>query len=318
MAAVDIGATKTLVTVRRLPLADHWSRSPRSSAMFGTLRHPDAHVERTAVAIERLLAPDERLVAIGCAAPGPLDPATGVIVHSPNLGWRLLPLADRLRSRLGVSVTVDDDGRLGALGEAVLGGGRGAHIVVYLTVSSGIGSGIVIDGEVVRGDHGLAGEVGHLTVDQGGPTCACGRRGDVEAYAGGRSLAHRAVRAWPNEALSDGTRAPRDAAGVFAAAVAGDRIAAILIDEATEALACAIAAIASAIDPGVILIGGALGLGQRRFVRSAAVRARRRVLTATGRVLDVKLASLGDQSVLAGAAIAAARDAKRSGAHPHG
>jgi glucokinase len=306
VAAIDIGATKTLVTVRPFPLGDAWSRRPGATIGFPTERDPDREVERVGQAVDRLRG-RARLHAAGCSAPGPLDASSGVIRRSPNLGWRELPLGDLLGARLGVPVAVDDDAHLGALGEAILGAGRGVRTVAYLTFSSGVGSGIVIDGSIHQGDHGAAGEVGHLTVDPAGPRCGCGRRGDVESYVGGRSLARRAGVAWPDRRLAGGAPAPRDADGIFAAAAAGDPIARALVGEATEAAARAIAALAATLDPGVIVVGGSIGLGQRRFVRAATALARRRALAETGRRLATGPAALAGESVLAGAAVAAAR-----------
>lgn len=296
VAAVDIGATKTLVTRRAPPLRE-WRNGSAAAISLPTDADPERLVERIADALGRLGGSPP--VALGCAAPGPLDPVTGVIDHSPNVGWRGVPLRALLAGRLGIPVWLDDDGRLGALGEAALGAGRGADVVAYLTVSTGVGSGLVIEGRPYRGAHGLAGEVGHLVVDPMGPPCGCGGRGHVEAYAGGRSLAMRA-------------RAD-DAESVFRAASGGDAAAVGLVAEAASALAVALAALAAALDPGVIVIGGSIGLGRRRFVHTAVALARRRVLAETGRALVARSAALGAESVLAGAAVLAAQRADEGG-----
>ena len=124
---------------------------------------------------------------IGIGAPGPLDPVTGVIEHSTNLGWYDLPLAAMISDRFGgVPARLNDDGNTGALGEARAGAGRGADPFVFLTLGTGLGSGIVVDGRIVIGAHGAAGEVGHLAVgDRNGPRCGCGRRNCVETWCGG-------------------------------------------------------------------------------------------------------------------------------------
>jgi glucokinase len=214
-----------------------------------------------------------------------------------------------------MSVRVDDDGRLGALGEAALGAGAGESSVAYLTIGTGIGGGLVIDLRPYRGAHGLAGEVGHLVVDPDGPPCGCGGRGHVEAYAGGRGLASRAVLAWPTGRCADGSPAPIDADAVFRLARAGERVASRLVDEAVAALAIAIAALAATFDPGIIVVGGSIGVHQRRFVRSAVALARRRVLDETGRGLIVRPAALGLESVLAGASVMAAMRLDGGGDH---
>jgi glucokinase len=307
--AVDVGATKTLLLVGPVaaPSGAGWS-AEQTVARFPTERDPDRLVARIAEeAVGREAALGGRIVAVGCAAPGPLDRAGGVVIHSPNLSWRQVPLRSMLESRLGVPARLDDDAAAGALGEARAGAGRGADPFAFLTVSSGVGMGIVVGGRPVHGAHGLAGEIGHLTVDPAGPRCGCGRRGDVESYLGGASLARRARQAWGRGLLADGRPAPRDADGVFQAARLGDAIARALVDDAAEALGRALAAVAAVLDPERIAVGGALGLGQPRLVRRATVIARRRCMAETGRSLTVVPPELGEACVLAGA-MAIARD----------
>jgi glucokinase len=307
VAAIDIGATKTAVALIPLPIPAH--PGPMLAARtFPTERAPDAALQRIVDAIRDALAADRRasLVAIGCAAPGPLDAQAGVVTHSPNLRWRDVAIGSPVGAAFGVPWALDDDANLAALGEAVLGAGRGCRVVAYLTVSTGIGSGIVVDGELMAGGHGLAGEVGHLSVNPEGPRCSCGRRGHVEAYAGGAGLAARARETWAKRRLADGSPAPIDAAGVFRAA-RRDQRARKIIAEATDALATGIAAIAAIVDPNVFVVGGALAVAQPRFIQRAARLAARRVLAETGRQLQVRQATLGPAGALHGAAIAAAR-----------
>jgi len=245
------------------------------------------------------------IVAAGIAAPGPLDSRTGMILHSPNLGWRDVPLGPWLASELGVPVTLEDDATAAALGESRLGAGRDADVFAYLTLSSGIGAGIVVDGKLLRGANGLAGEVGHLVVDPAGPRCGCGRRGHVESYAGGASLARRAQSAWPERGGLEPS--PRDAAGVFLAARRGDHTGIGLVHDAEKGVAHAIAVLAAAFDPRLIAVGGAVGLGQPSLVRRATGLARHAVLAETARKLTVTRAALGHESCLAGAALLGAR-----------
>ena len=316
VAAVDIGATKTLVTVRPAATAGAGDRTARSSAWsvgadvarLATDRDAASLADRIALEVRALLAGSGgRLVAVGVGAPGPLDPATGLVVHSPNLGWRDVPLGRLLSERLDAPVALEDDANAAALGEWQFGAGAGADPFAFITVSSGVGSGIVVGGALLRGAHGLAGEVGHLTVDAEGPRCGCGRRGCVEAYVGGAALARRARQSWRSELLADGSPAPRDADGVLRAARHGDPVALGLAGEAAEALGRALAAVAASIDPQRIAVGGALALGQPALVRRAVSIARRRCIRETAQALTVVPAALGAESVLAGAAAAALR-----------
>lgn len=312
LLAVDVGATKTLVTLRDAATVEGPWRAEHVER-FATPRDPVAALGAIAAAADRLLREHGRgaITAAAIVAPGPLDAAAGRIDFSPNLGWRDVPLAGWLATRLGIPVALEDDATAAALGEAYAGAGRGADPFAYLTVSSGVGAGVVVGGRSMRGAHGLAGEVGHLVIDPKGPRCGCGRQGDVEAYAGGASLARRARATWPGRRLADGTAAPRDAASVFARARAGDPDAMILAEEAAEAVARAIAALASVLDPAVIAVGGSLALGQPWLRRRALALARRRAMAETGRRLVVVSAALGEESCLAGAIVLAGALAAR-------
>jgi len=158
---------------------------------------------------------------------------------------------------------------------------------------------------------GNAGEVGHIVIDADGPPCACGRRGDVESYAGGAALARRAAETWPGGSTEDGKPAPATAEEIFEAARHGDAQAASLVDDAITALAVVFAAVASVIEPEIIVVGGSIGLGQRGAIREAEGRARERALAENGRSLHVEAAALGEESVLAGAADLALRTSSR-------
>ncbi len=305
VGAVDVGATKTLAAVARLPLAA-WAPAGRIVRM-ATPREPAALVEALAVALADLAAEaGGPLEAVGAGAPGPLDAARGIVLHSPNQGWHDVPLGPLLAARLGVPVGLDDDANCGALGEALLGAGRGADPVAYVTVSTGIGAGIVAHGLVLHGAHGTAGEVGHLVVDPEGPRCGCGRRGCVEAFAAGSGLERRARVAWPGARRSDGSPAPRTAAEVLRAARAGDGEARHLVADGAAALGLALAALVAAVDPERIVVGGSIGLAHRAYVARAARAARRRTIRGTGAGVTVLPAALGGASVLAGAAVIAA------------
>jgi len=308
VGAVDVGATKTLVAVAPaaagrdlvVPVA-RWR-----VLRLATDRDPDRHVAAVAAAIADL-AGGEVVRAVGVAAPGPLDPSRGIVLHSPNLGWRDHAFGPGLATALGVPVVLEDDANAGALGEALHGGGAGCDPVVYLTLSTGVGAGVVVGGQLVRGAHQAAGEVGHLAVDSAGPRCGCGGRGHVESFVGGAGLARRAAAAWSSGSLADGTAAPRDAAAVLRLARAGDPTAMRLVDDAAEALAHAIAAVSAVLDPGMIVVGGSLGLRQRGLVRRAATRARSLVIAEAGESLRVIPAAHGARSPLVGAAVLASR-----------
>lgn len=306
--AVDVGATKTLLTVRSADeLARGWAQG-QAIVRTDTPRDATALVDWVTREARRLVEADGgALAAAGLAAPGPLDAERGIVTRSSNLGWSDVPITTMVGDALSIPVALEDDANTAALGEWHFGAGHGADPMGYLTVSSGIGGGLVADGSSIRGAAGNAGEVGHIVIDPSGPRCACGRRGDVESYAGGAALARRARQVWPRRTLPDGRPAPRDAADVFRLAREGDVDAGRLVDDAADALATALAAMAAVVEPAVIVVGGSIGLGQRQFIRRATTLARRRVLRENGDSLRVAPAALGHESVLAGAADLALR-----------
>jgi glucokinase len=325
VAAVDIGATKTSVAVVPLPIRGWPERTADGTVRVRTTptdRDPDVVLATIVAAVRAGLAdfgPAGTVVlrAVGCAAPGPLDPDRGIVVHSPNLGWRDVPIGPLLGAALGVPWRLDDDANLGAFGEAILGAGRGSRTVAYLTVSSGIGGGIVRDGLRLVGDHALAGEVGHLDAGIGGedvPRCSCGRRGHVEAYAGGVCLGARAARRWPRGRLSNGQVAPLGADAILRAARREPEVRP-LVRDAETALAVAIGALAAVLDPGDIVVGGATAIAHPGLVRRATAIAMRRAIPEASLALRVRPAALGAGCVLAGASLIAAAIVDGDGGH---
>jgi glucokinase len=189
IVGVDIGGTKTALGV-----ADHAGRL-RATCRRGA---PGADWEAELAAI----AEDARALlaqagadapeAIGIAAPGPLDRSRGVLVAPPNLpGWREVPVTARLADALGAPAFLENDANAAALAEWRFGAGRGVARLVYLTMSTGVGAGLVLDGRLYRGRGDYAGEIGHAPIEWNGEPCACGLRGCLEAYVGGRAWTRR-------------------------------------------------------------------------------------------------------------------------------
>ena len=191
---------------------------------------------------------DVEAVGIGCG--GPLDSDKGLLIAPLHLpGWKDVPVAGLATAAFDRPAFLDNDGTAGAAGEHRFGAGRGTHAMVYLTISTGVGGGVVLDGAVQRGCSGNGGELGHVTVDWHGRRCrGCGRHGCLEAYCSGTSIAERAVEA--------GMGAGVTAADVAQAAQAGDEVASRVWDETCEALACGLTSIANLFEPEVIVLGG--------------------------------------------------------------
>jgi glucokinase len=232
-------------------------------------------------------------VGIGCG--GPLDSANGVLVAPLHLpGWRDVPITALATEVFGRPAVLDNDAVAAAAGEHRYGAGRGARNMVYLTVSTGVGGGVILDGELHRGPSGNGGELGHVTVDWHGRRCrGCGRRGCLEAYCSGTSIAERA-----QEAGMDGA----SAADVAQAALAGNPVAAELWDETCEALACGIISIANLFEPELVVLGGGVVRTGEQLLGPVRERVAEHVI---GPPLRIVAAASGDAVGVVGAAAVA-------------
>jgi glucokinase len=246
---LDVGGTKLASGVFREGALEAFRVTP-AEAHEG----PDRMIARLiALGTESLaesgLRPTD-VSAIGVACGGPLDPERGIVFSPPNLpGWDGVPLAARLSAAFEVPVVIENDASAAALGEWQFGAGRGVDDLVYLTVSTGIGGGVVSGGRLLRGATGNAAELGHITAVPGGRPCGCLRRlGCVEAYASGTSIADRAIDA----GMSPSTTARE----VVAAVQSGDAIATQVWADTTAILGAAIASLVNAFDPALVVLGG--------------------------------------------------------------
>ena len=188
---VDIGGTKMAVSL--------WTAAGErlDRETFPTLPgDPEPNIVAIEAAGRRLLG-ERSLGLIGVSAGGPLDPTTGTILEPPNLpGWRV-PIRDILQERFQVPVHVENDANAGAVAEWRFGAGRGVRDLAFLTMGTGIGAGLILDGRLHRGHRNLAGELGHQVIVHGGRLCGCGKRGCLEAYASGAGIAGRLGEEWP-------------------------------------------------------------------------------------------------------------------------
>jgi glucokinase len=236
---------------------------------------------------------DVQAVGIGCG--GPLDAERGVLLAPPHLpGWRDVPVGALAEREFGRPVTLENDATAAAAGEHRWGAGAGTRNMVYLTISTGVGGGAVIDGRLYRGARGNGGELGHVTVDWRGRPCrGCGRRGCLEAYVSGTSIAERARELGLDLATAE---------EVASAAAAGDEGASRVWDETVEALACGLTSIVNLFEPELVVVGGGVSrsgeqlLGPvRELVRAAAMRP-------AGEGVEIVASPLGDRVGVVGAA----------------
>jgi glucokinase len=242
------------------------------------------------------------VAGIGLGCPGVIDPASGALVgRTPHLPyWDSLPLRALLAGRLGVDLVVENDANLAALAEHRAGAARGARISVTVTVGTGIGCGVVVDGRLLRGAHGGAGELGHLPLDGRFP-CRCGVPGCAEPECSGSGLVARAREAGLEVA---------DAEAVFAAAAAGEGRAVRLIERMADRLGAQVATAVLLLDPEVVVVGGGVANAGEALLGPLRAAARRQVLEAHGARLRIVGAALGERAGVVGAGLAAWADAR--------
>ena len=251
------------------------------------------------------------LLGVGVSAPGPVDFERGVLYQPPNLpGWDAVPLANVLRDRLSLPAFLENDANAAALGESRYGAGRGARHMLYLTISTGIGGGLVLDGRLYRGADGSAGELGHMTVDENGPEHSCGQRGCLEVMASGTAIARmarEAVEAGRSDMLARLARSEDEltAVEVDKAADAGDPAAVEILARASHYLGVGFANYLNIFNPEVIVIGGGVSRIGRQLLEPAITLARQRAFRLPARTVEFRTAALeGRAEVLGVAALA--------------
>jgi glucokinase len=307
---IDIGGTKVaagVVDEAGQVLAIARRRTPS--------RDP-GHIADVAVEIVGQLRVEHEVTAVGIGAAGFVDVKRSTVLFAPNLAWRDTPIRRDIAARLDIPVVVENDGNAAAWGEYRFGAGDGQPDVVMLTIGTGIGCGLVLDGTLHRGRFGIAGEPGHMRVVPGGRLCGCGNRGCFEQYCSGSALvraAREVAQERPEDAgrlleLAHGDAANIDGPVVTKAAQEGDPAAIDCFDEIGRWLGQGLADLAALLDPGRFVIGGGVA-DAGDLLLTAARETYSAVLTGRGfrPWADVVLAQLGPQAGLIGAADLARR-----------
>ena len=272
---------------------------------------PEAVIDRIVALLHDSLARASvdvsELVAVGIGAPGPLDWEAGVIHEAPNLpGWQEVPLASRIGDAVGLPAFLENDANAAALAERQYGVGRGALNMLYITVSTGVGGGLILDGELWHGAYGSAGEFGHMTVDFEGPLCDCGNRGCIEAIAAGPDIA-----AWVADQIAAGRSSSlsgqTDLSGrdVVEAAQQGDALAVSALERAGRAVGFGIVNVAHLVNLDTVVIGGGIANAGDLLFDPLRVTVREHLLESTAPNLRLEPWSLGEDVGLLGAAAAA-------------
>jgi glucokinase len=270
VVGVDLGATK--IALGLIDPADRVVARRRTPTQAAD--GPEAVVERIAQSVLELhseLPTGKRIAALGICTPGPVDHETGTLLDPPNLPeLHNAPLRDMLSDRLDLPVRLEHDAKAAALGEFHYGAGRGQQSMVYIVLGTGVGGAIIMDGQLYRGTHNSAGEVGHITLDRHGDPCSCGCRGCVETYVSGPALARRYLRALEHTQADVGHACSvTEKAGqhktmavsgeqVAHLARCGDALATQVLAEAGEALGIAVASMAMILDIELYVVGSSV------------------------------------------------------------
>ncbi len=311
--SIDFGGTQTRAAV----VARDGQLLSRASTDTLRLEGPDKVIARLKQTAHRALdqAPQQEVKAIGLSAPGPINPYTGVIYSAPNMpGWTDIPIGEIVSQEFGVPCYAGNDANLAALGEWQFGAGRGCHDLIYLTISTGIGSGIVSQDQLILGKEGLASEAGHMVVEPNGPPCGCGSFGHLEALASGTSIARiveeRLANGQPSSLQEQ--RAHITARMVSAAAAQGDALASEVFRRAAEYVGIGIASLINVFNPETVILGGGVtNAGELLFapVREVALS---RCMPRLGRGVKIVRAELRDDVGLLGAAVYAFEQIQRA------
>ncbi len=305
---MDIGGTNMVVGL--VPFAGGEPRGLRKAKTLPEQGGEDVVARAAAMVRESIgqLNEADSVVGIGIGSPGPLNRETGLVLETPNLGWRNFPLRDLVSQATGLPATLDNDANCATYGEWWQGAGKDARILVGLTLGTGIGGGLVLDGEIHHGASDAAGEFGHMTIDTAGRKCNCGNYGCLEAYASGPNIAARAregLEAGVDSILMDlveGRVNEMTAATVYEAVVLGDAFADEVMKETAKVLGVGIANLVNALNPDAVVIAGGVTRAGDHLFEPLRKEVRRRAFRSAVEACRIFPAALPETAGVIGAA----------------
>ena len=289
---IDIGGTKTAVCI-----ADK-KANIIEICKFPTKPElgPKSLVERIAKIYKNLCLKSgidcKDICFTGVASPGPLDLKTGRIVHIATMGFCDVPIKSMLEKALNLPVFLENDANCAALAESLIGAGKGAESLAYVTISTGIGCGITVDGKILSGAFSSAGEVGHLTIVPDGKECPCGKKGCLELYSSGTAIANTASKIKGKKI---------DTKEVFSLASNGDNEMMSVINDATDKLALGLSHIIQIIDPEIIVLGGSVTKDYGIFADTLNTALNKYTQPVKGREFNIKISQFDGEQVILGA-----------------
>ncbi|GAF66264.1 aspartate ammonia-lyase [Bacillus sp. TS-2] len=258
--------------------------------------------------VRQLQETKEKLLAIGLGAPGFIEMETGFIYEAVNIGWKNYHLKKDLETITQLPVIIDNDANVAALGEMWKGAGDGAKDLLCVTLGTGVGGGVISNGQIIHGENGMGGEIGHITsIVEGGAPCNCGRTGCIETIASAtgimriaqEGLLHHPESRLQAIAIREGVLTAKD---VFEAALLGDVYAEQIVEKVTFHLGLVIASIANTINPKVIVIGGGVSKAGEQLLKPLRTHFNRFTLKRVSEAADFRIATLGNDAGVIGAA----------------
>ena len=305
--AIDLGGTKMRVAV-----------IDRAGVLLQREEEPTLAHQGREQAVERLtqiitnLIPSTKgreLVGIGASLASPVDPDTATMYNPPNLpGWDGFSLKFLLEKTFGIPVWADNDATLGAVGEHAYGIGQGVQNLVYVTVSTGVGGGIIADGRPLQGAKGFAGEIGHMSIDRNGPLCRCGNVGCLETLASGTAIANLALERLEQgeesilQEMVNGNLAKVNAEAVMKAAGQGDSMAVDLVNRFARDLGLGLVNLLHIFDPEMIILGGGVSRSYQIYSKALNEAILSNTMTHLRGHINLVTSVLGDDISLLGAA----------------
>jgi glucokinase len=296
---IDVGASKVNIGV----LDGAGNLLARSRVEIGDRNDSGGTIERicreAAEVTRRAGIPNEAIDFIGMGIPGTVEAATRRVLFAPNLGWSDVEVGELFRRDFGLEVELVQDARAAALAEYLLGAGKGEPVVICVTLGSGIGAGIIIDGRIYGGGFGTAGELGHSIVQADGLPCGCGRRGCLEAYASGTAIAKASARG------PGGAEGAERAEAVFKKAEAGDPAAMDIVGTAARYLGIGIVNAVNLLSPNVVIFSGGMCEQEELFIRPVRdfVLKNAYSIAVAERAFRIVKAALGEDAPMIGAGL---------------
>ncbi len=300
--AIDLGGTKlswALIDRDYKFLLNERTQTPRTA---------DAVISKLSDIIVETSKGAQKIVGVGIGVAGMVDPGSEMVIASPNLPLTGVPIARLLNEKLDLRCSVDNDANLAVLGELYSGAGRGKTNLIGLTVGTGIGGGIVLDGKIWRGQKGAAAEFGHIVIDAGGPRCACGNLGCLETRASGTAITvavKEFVKAHPDSQLGKKVGGDSEKATgpmVSEAARAGDEAALGILAEVGRWLGIGIGSLINVLDPQIVIIGGGVASSIDMFLPSVEEGIANTVIDPRSRDIPLAISQLENKAGLLGAA----------------